>query len=297
MVWGERFLWMLVGAGFMFLVFVALGTEEEPGTKPDDREPPPDAERLDREDLDLENPDSPGTPIRMRVDLRSRCPAHVEVGVPFEVEVVLTNVGNLALSGVTLAVRGDDSLEAPKDQRLELEFVRLKAGSSVTRHFWLVARRAGKARWYVSAREERGWAAGGLTVHVEAKDSASYKRTREEARAEPYALVVDATLLDDVEPDEPFRVRLRIENTGHGTLSDVRFAWNTSGGVRIAEGEPERMDHLDLQAGERKAVVVRFEAPSELTGKARVNASARDIRGWAASGVVLRLKGGVKLER
>ena len=288
---------MLIGVAVALIGGAVFSGDSEQGQPHVERRPPPYPERLKEEDTDSPEDVPPGTPTRLGLHLSSSCPARVEVGVPFEVEVVATNVGTLALAAVTLGVRGGDGLDGTNRESLDSEHPRVKPGASVSRRIQLVAEEEGPLLWYASAREERGWAAAGLRVHVTAQNSDEFRASDDVARTELTSLDIGGTLLDDVSAGEPFRVLLRIENTGDRALSGVRFAWSGGGGVELAEGESDRTGFVTFEPARVEEFVVRFQAPPELGAKARLSASARDGSGWAAGGITLGLRGGVTLER
>jgi hypothetical protein len=81
---------------------------------------------------------------------------------------------------------------------------------------------------------------------------------------------------------DPFSVTATVRNTGDMALSNVVLALQGSKGVTQVGSEPLKVTIPKLDVGEERQIGCRFVSDS--VGERRVNASAREERGWAAAG-------------
>ena len=83
---------------------------------------------------------------------------------------------------------------------------------------------------------------------------------------------------------DPFEVTATVRNTGNIALANVTFALAGGEGIMHVGGDDLRIQIPKLEAGETRQITSRFM--SDGVGERRVNASAREERGWAAAGCI-----------
>lgn len=83
---------------------------------------------------------------------------------------------------------------------------------------------------------------------------------------------------------DPFEVTATVRNTGNIALANVTFALAGGEGIMHVGGDDLRAQIPKLEAGETRQITSRFM--SDGVGERRVNASAREERGWAAAGCI-----------
>ncbi|MGE0193964.1 MAG: hypothetical protein AB7T63_18215 [Planctomycetota bacterium] len=83
---------------------------------------------------------------------------------------------------------------------------------------------------------------------------------------------------------DPFEVSATVRNTGNIALANVTFALAGGEGIMHVGGDELRIQIPKLEAGETRQITSRFM--SDGVGERRVNASAREERGWAAAGCI-----------
>jgi hypothetical protein len=83
---------------------------------------------------------------------------------------------------------------------------------------------------------------------------------------------------------DPFEVTATVRNTGNIALANVTFALAGGDGILHVGGDDLRVQIPKLDAGETRQLSARFM--SDGVGERRVNASAREERGWAAAGCI-----------
>ena len=188
------------------------------------------------------------------MQLRGSGPSRARVGDAFEVDVVVTNTGQLALSGVVVAVRGHPGLSVDGDSSLEVR--RLEPGGTRTLKATFIAQRAGTLRWSASGREQRGWAASGIHASVRALAPTEFIPSDDTTECELLDLAVRGELLDDVKPGRIFRWRVTLENSGVMELANVSFAWRGEGGISLPSGAKAIKNYEKLLPGERDEIVV-----------------------------------------
>lgn len=81
---------------------------------------------------------------------------------------------------------------------------------------------------------------------------------------------------------DPFTVTATVRNTGDLALSNVVLALQGSKGVSQVGSNPLKLTIPKLDVGEERQISCQFVSNS--VGERRVNASAREERGWAAAG-------------
>ncbi len=99
---------------------------------------------------------------------------------------------------------------------------------------------------------------------------------------------LDMEVICKVEPSrvilvgDPFTVTATVRNTGDLALSNVVLALQGSKGVSQVGTQPLKITIPSLGVGEERSITCQFVSNS--VGERRVNASAREERGWAAAG-------------
>lgn len=81
---------------------------------------------------------------------------------------------------------------------------------------------------------------------------------------------------------DPFTATAKVTNTGDVPLTNVTFALRGGSGTRAVGGETLQVVIETLQPGETKEIKGTFT--SDGVGERRIDASAREERGWAAAG-------------
>ncbi len=86
---------------------------------------------------------------------------------------------------------------------------------------------------------------------------------------------------------DPFDVRATVTNTGDLALANVTFALAGTPGVTYVGGDELKQKIEKLPPGESRTITCKFVC--DAVGSRRVNASAREERGWAASGCICQV--------
>ncbi len=81
---------------------------------------------------------------------------------------------------------------------------------------------------------------------------------------------------------DPFEVTATVRNTGDLALSKVTLAMSAGDGVTQVGRDSLSIEIERLEPGEERSLTRKFV--SDTPGEQRVNASAREARGWAAAG-------------
>jgi uncharacterized repeat protein (TIGR01451 family) len=105
-----------------------------------------------------------------RLDMEVRCtvtPSKVVlVGDPFEVTAIVRNTGDLALSDVTLALKGYEGITQVGKEDLVIKIPSLKPNEEKQIKRKFVSDAVGERRVSASARDNQGWAAAGCYCGV-----------------------------------------------------------------------------------------------------------------------------------
>ncbi len=229
---------------------------------------------------EVETGSASGHPIRL--ELETNCPGYVVVNEPFEVLLRVHNVSRHALPKVVFGVQAHGKLEpAPGSKEPERWIDRMPGDYWRTLKANYVATEEGIFRLIASARDETGWAAAGLWIDVKAGTSPS---TNTIANYDRLSLKVELTGPEVVTAGAPFRMTATVTNVGTQPLRGVELALSGEG-VEVVEGEKPRTRIDELGARHTQTLAAMFVSTAR--GKQRVNASARDEKGWAAAGAVL----------
>ncbi|MDF1701091.1 MAG: hypothetical protein P1V36_08030 [Planctomycetota bacterium] len=173
-----------------------------------------------------------------RLDMEVRChvtPSKIVlVGDPFEVTATVRNTGDLALSNVTLALRGHEGVTQVGSDALAVKIERLEPGEerSLTRKF--VSDDPGERRVSASAREERGWAAAGCYCGVLIKGLPAIQ-------LEMIDVDIDRKAKGIFEVGESFIYILTVENdVGTALTPDLKVVWKLPECLKFASGTGDR---------------------------------------------------------
>ncbi len=169
-----------------------------------------------------------------RLDMEVRCvvtPSKIVlVGDPFEVTATVRNTGDLALSNVTLALRGHEGVVQVGKEELSISIERLEPGEdrSITRKF--VSDAVGERRVSASAREERGWAAAGCYCGVLIKGLPAIQ-------LEMIDVDIDRKSKGLFEMGEDFLYILTVENdVGTALTPDLKVVWTLPECLQFVRG-------------------------------------------------------------
>ena len=173
-----------------------------------------------------------------RLDMEVRCvvtPSKIVlVGDPFEVTATVRNTGDLALSNVTLALRGHEGVTQVGSDALAIKIERLEPGEerSLTRKF--VSDDPGERRVSASAREERGWAAAGCYcgVLIKGLPAIQLEMIDVDAERQPKGIF---------EVGEQFIYILTVENdVGTALTPDLKVVWKLPECLEFVSGTGDR---------------------------------------------------------
>ena len=158
----------------------------------------------------------------------------VLVGDPFEVRAVVRNTGDLALSNVTLALRGHEGITQVGSEELMIKIERLEPDETrdLTRRF--VSDAVGERRVSASAREERGWAAAGCYCGVLIKGLPAIQ-------LEMIDVDIERKPKGIFEKDEVFIYILTVENdVGTALTPDLKVVWTLPEELEFVSGIGDR---------------------------------------------------------
>ena len=226
---------------------------------------------------------------RLALGLRLEAPHAVRQGSTFEVVLVVHNEGEVRLEGLELGVRSRDGLRVERgaDGLWTQRLAELAPGATERVPVRLVAVGTGASLLLASCREPRGWAAAGATNRVEVVGrTAPVPPERAALRPGPVlSLVLSSRAPERVEAEDPFRLQLTLTNTGAVNFRGVVLVVEPAEGARL-RGQDRRVEETidELPAGASRTVDVAVLASQP--GLRILRASARDERGWAATGVV-----------
>jgi hypothetical protein len=158
----------------------------------------------------------------------------VLVGDPFEVTATVRNTGDMALSNVTLALRGSDGVTQVGNDDLQMMIPRLEPSESrqLVRRF--VSDSVGERRVSASAREERGWAAAGCYCGVLIKGLPAIQ-------LEMIDVDINRQPKGIFEMGENFIYILKVENdVGTALTPDLKVVWNLPENLEFVSGTGDR---------------------------------------------------------
>ncbi len=231
--------------------------------------------------------DTPGR--RLALELALEAPATAAVGTAFEAVLVLRNAGDARLENVEVGVSAregvtiDGAVEGLRRETVS----RLEAGAVERRRVSIRPDRVGSVAILASCREGRGWAAAGATNRVEIVARGAPVRPERAAlrRGPRLALALSSRAPRHVPEGEAYHLEFVLENGGDVHFRDVTLVLEPAPGTRLRGAEQRIEERIALlPVGERHRVEV--VAHSTDAGTAILRASARDDRGWSASGVV-----------
>ncbi len=222
--------------------------------------------------------------VHLDTKLSVLAPPRVAVGETFDVTVVASNTGELALLDVLVAVRGSEGLRLLGRDTSRVKIPILEPDARHTMHAAFVAEEAGEYRVEASMREARGWAASGAFADVRVLTPEEFGKTVVE---DVPPRLVDLDLVLKVETSSPavgesFAAVAQVINSGTVSLDDLLVALRGGEGLSLV-GDPEaRLSIARLNPGEMREISGRFVA--DHGGMLRVDASVRVKSGWAAAG-------------
>jgi hypothetical protein len=158
----------------------------------------------------------------------------VLVGDPFEVTATVRNTGDMALSNVTLALRGSEGVTQVGNEDLQLKIPVLEPGETrqLTRRF--VSDSVGERRVSASAREERGWAAAGCYcgILIKGLPAIQLEMIDVDSNRQPKGIF---------EEGENFIYILKVENdVGTALTPDLKVVWNLPPELEFVSGAGDR---------------------------------------------------------
>ncbi|MDA1194346.1 MAG: hypothetical protein O2894_04110 [Planctomycetota bacterium] len=229
-----------------------------------------------------------------RLDMEVRCVVSpskiVLVGDPFEVTATVRNTGDLALSNVTLALRGHEGVTQVGSEDLSIQIERLEPAEerTLTRRF--VSDEPGERRVSASAREERGWAAAGCYCGVLIKGLPAIQ-------LEMIDLDIERKPKGIFEIGEDFIYVLTVENdVGTALTPDLKVVWQLPDCLEFVQGTGDRGATISGsgKAAESSSFVLRPNQKQnfELTVKV-VSVPPRNLTQTRAS--ILTSQGGLEL--
>lgn len=158
----------------------------------------------------------------------------VLVGDPFEVTATVRNTGDLALSNVTLALRGSDGVTQVGNEDLQILIPRLEPGESRQLKRRFVSDSVGERRVSASAREERGWAAAGCYCGVLIKGLPAIQ-------LEMIDIDINRQPKGIFEEGESFIYILKVENdVGTALTPDLKVVWTLPESLEFVSGTGDR---------------------------------------------------------
>jgi hypothetical protein len=173
-----------------------------------------------------------------RLDMEVICtvsPSNVVlVGDPFEVTATVRNTGDVALSNVTLALRGSDGVTQVGNDDLQITIPRLEPGDERQLKRRFVSDSVGERRVSASAREERGWAAAGCYCGVLIKGLPAIQ-------LEMIDVDINRQPKGIFEQGESFIYILKVENdVGTALTPDLKVVWSLPETLEFVSGTGDR---------------------------------------------------------
>ena len=173
-----------------------------------------------------------------RLDMEVTCTVApsktVLVGDPFEVTATVRNTGDLALSNVTLALKGSDGIAQVGSDQLMMKIPRLEPGESRQLRRRFVSDAVGERRVSASAREERGWAAAGCYCGILIKGLPAIQ-------LEMIDVDINRQAKGIFEQGESFIYILKVENdVGTALTPDLKVVWSLPEQLEFVSGTGDR---------------------------------------------------------
>ncbi len=158
----------------------------------------------------------------------------VLVGDPFEVTATVRNTGDMALSNVTLALRGHEGVSQVGSEDLAIKIARLEPNETQQIKRKFVSDAVGERRVSASAREERGWAAAGCFCGVLIKGLPAIQ-------LEMIDVDINRKPKGIFEKGESFIYILTVENdVGTALTPDLKVVWTLPETLEFVSGTGDR---------------------------------------------------------
>lgn len=158
----------------------------------------------------------------------------VLVGDPFDAMATVKNTGDIALSNVTLVLRGGEGVKQVGTEPLQVKIPKLDPGQTHEVKATFVSHSVGEGRIDASAREERGWAAAGCFCGIQLKGLPAIQ-------LEMIDLDSERNKKGIFEQGETFLYELTIENdVGTALTPDLKIVWSLPKELEFVSGAGDR---------------------------------------------------------